>query len=166
MYYFTGKGKPVKLREIGHLREVAEHYAYGLGTFHRLPGQIVRFAREHPRNPFKCLIENYYSFQSVQFSHGDGIVRVWVSGSVSRFDGMLEVRADILFKFSDMFENPLDGDKWGVGKFDLPYSTPYPVSGEWKGYLYALARKNHNESRYHSEWKKPPKYLGIMEETG
>lgn len=162
-HYYSGNGNPIELREIGHLQEIAEHYAYAQGAFSRLPGQIVRFAREHPRNRFQCLIENNYSFHFVQFSHGGGVVQVWVKGYSAMSSEMIAVEAELLSEFSDIFEDPLVGDKLGLGKFNLPFAVPYRISGKWLGRLSAMAHADHAESRYHSNWKKAPKYIGFRD---
>ena len=49
-HYYFGDGRPVDLLEIGHLREIAEQYAYmaGIeGAFRRLSDQIADKAREN-----------------------------------------------------------------------------------------------------------------------
>ncbi|MDR0809955.1 MAG: hypothetical protein LBE86_12660 [Gemmobacter sp.] len=46
-HYYYG-GRKLALSEIGHLREIAEHYAYaagGTGVFYRLAGQVADRAR-------------------------------------------------------------------------------------------------------------------------
>lgn len=48
-HYYFGAGRPVTLLEIGHLREIVEYYAYGVGgegVLVRLSGQIASAARK------------------------------------------------------------------------------------------------------------------------
>src|SRR5690606_30907511 len=74
VHYFFGEGKEVTLRQIGHLQEIAEYHAYGAGVFHRLPGQIAQLVRDEGVGRFACTVENIYSFDAVEFSHGKSTV--------------------------------------------------------------------------------------------
>ncbi|WP_323716074.1 hypothetical protein [Paracoccus aminovorans] len=77
-HYYFGGGQAVTLDEIGHLRDIAEQYAYRDGTegaFRRLSGQIADAAREQGTGPVGYDFRFTYDFGSVAFSHGDGTVK-------------------------------------------------------------------------------------------
>ncbi len=74
-HYYRGGGRAVDLREIGHLREIAEHYAYELGVFRKLSGQIANAARNQGSGVCDYVFENAYDFDPVDFAHGGGEVK-------------------------------------------------------------------------------------------
>ena len=94
-HYYFGGGGAVDLREIGHLYEIVEQYAWNdkvEGAFRRLAGQIADKARTAKSSAFTLTVNNFYDFGSVQFSHGDGSVK-------GVFNGLAEKQGKI-FKIS------------------------------------------------------------------
>jgi len=97
-HYYFGGGRPVDLLEIGHLREVAEQYAYMDrvdGAFRRLSDQITDKARENGPGFLNYPFEYTYDFGSVQFSHGDGTVSGGFTGIVERRGMMLHISGSV-----------------------------------------------------------------------
>lgn len=113
--------------EIGHLREVAEHYAFNDGAdgaFRRLSDQISSVARRIGPGPFAYDFANVYNFEGVEYSHGDATVSGIFVGVAEDRGAMLAIRGDTTFLFSDEFKDPLDIDV-------EPGGTPYAVTGNW-----------------------------------
>ena len=126
-HYYRGGGRAVDLLEIGHLREIAEHYAYGdgaEGAFRRLANQIAKEARESGTGVIHVTFERSYSFEGVAFSHGRSVVRGEFEGFVEDRGSMLRITGNSSFEFGDIFEDPLDiGIEVG--------GTPYAITGNW-----------------------------------
>lgn len=77
-HYYFGGGRTVDLREIGHLYEIVQQYAWydkAEGAFRRLAGQIADKARADKSGALSVTFSNFYDFGDVQFSHGDGTVK-------------------------------------------------------------------------------------------
>ena len=143
-HYYFGSGRPVTLLEIGHLREIAEQYAYGTfpdGVFRRLADQIADEARETGPGQLVYPFEGSYDFVGVQFSHGDGSVFGTFSGIVEDRGSMLAIAGESRFDFVDKFADPVD---FGIE----PGGTPYPITGEWSAYFSGEVNKNRDQSVY------------------
>lgn len=143
-HYHHGYGRAVALLEIGHLREIAEQYAYGdgaEGAFRRLADQIADEARASGAGSLSYNFGAPYDFSDVAFSHGNGVVR---GAFVARVDGrgaMLRITGETTFEFSDIFEDPLDiGIEAG--------GTPYAITGNWKAGFSAEVIKDPGRSEY------------------
>ena len=126
-HYYYGGGRELTLMEIGHLREIAEYYAYATGdegAFRRLSNQIADEARQARSGSFSFGFEKAYDFGDVEFSHGGGVVSGEFSGVASSQDGILRISGESRFRFSDRFEDPVNlGIEVG--------GDPYDISGKW-----------------------------------
>ncbi|MFO1089568.1 MAG: minor capsid protein [Hyphomicrobiales bacterium] len=139
-HYFRGNGRRVDLRDIGHLKEIAEHYAYGVstaGAFRYLADQIASKARQIGLGRVDYDFRASYSFDDVQFSHGGGSVRGVFIGYVRAHGDVFRIEGDATFNFSDAFTDPLDGDRFLGVPFDLPDAKPYEISGSWAAHFRA-----------------------------
>lgn len=145
-HYRNGSGRSVDLLEIGHLREIAEQYAYGdgvEGAFRRLADQIADEARGQGPGAIRYAFGNVYDFGPVAYSHGDGVVRGEIVGFVEYHGVMLRISGDSRFQFSDKFADPL-----GMGlEVD---GTPYPVMGSWTASFSAEVLKDPARSNFGS----------------
>lgn len=143
-HYYNGGGRSVTLLDIGHLREVAEQYAYDDGTegaFRRLTDQIVNEARAAGAGSLSYDFGAAYDFGDVAFSHGDGVVRGAFVGRVEDLGAMLRINGKTNFEFSDIFEDPLNiGIEAG--------GTPYPITGNWTARFSAEVMKDAGKSEY------------------
>ena len=130
--------------EIGHLREIAEQYAYddgAEGAFRRLTDQIADKARASGAGSLSYDFGDHYDFGDVAFSHGDGVVRGVFVGRVDDRGAMLRITGETTFEFSDMFEDPLDiGIEAG--------GTPYRITGKWATRFSAEVIKDAGSSEY------------------
>jgi hypothetical protein len=109
-HYYFGNGAPVTLAEIGHLREIAEYYAYetlGDGAFRRLSDQIASAARLSGAGAVSLSFGRWYDFGAVEFSHGDGTVSGSFSGMVTQNGGTFAINGSGEFVFTDEFADPL-----------------------------------------------------------
>ncbi len=138
-HYYFGNGQSVDLLEIGHLREIAEEYAWEHGAFRRLCDQIADTARRARQGKFAYDFRSAYDFGAVAFSHGNGIVLGQFTGSVLHESGMLRINGLAKFEFRDMFEDPLD---LGIE----PGGSPYAITGNWsalfRGEVFANAERS------------------------
>ena len=135
--------------EIGHLNEIAERYAYEVGTkdrpdgegaFRRLAGQIATEARKTAYGAFIYPFRGSYDFGAVQFSHGGGTVFGEFQGFVTDNGDLLRISGEAWFTFTDTFTDPLGlGEVIGL-PLDLPTATPYAVSGSWTARFIAEVR--------------------------
>ena len=141
---YRGQGRSVTLLEIGHLREIAEHYAFeeGVeGAFRRLSDQIADEARSSGSGTFTYRFGDTYDFGSVAFPHGRGEVRGTFVGVADGRGEMLAIRGGIVFTFSDIFADPLD---IGVE----PGGKRYQVTGDWTTSFAAEVLKDRRRSAY------------------
>lgn len=148
-HYYYGEGRPVTLLEIGHLREVAEQYAYQEGVFRRLSNQIADAARDAGVGPLWYNFSGVYDFGSVQFSHGDSMVDGSFRGGVEVRGDMLLIKGENRFIFRDVFKDPLDMDRIVGAEMEVG-GTPYEISGEWTANFSAEIFKDETSSRYRS----------------
>ncbi|MEX5727786.1 hypothetical protein Ga0609869_001139 [Rhodovulum iodosum] len=132
------------LLEIGHLREIAEQYAYGdgaEGAFRRLADQIAHKARESGEGWLTYDFGDAYDFGDVAFSHGYGEVRGIFVGRVDDRGATLRITGETSSEFRDSFEDPLDiGIEAG--------GTPYPITGDWTARFSAAVIKDAGASQY------------------
>lgn len=142
-HYYFGNGRSVDLLEIGHLREIAEQYAWEYGVFRRLCNQIADAARRAQQGGFVYGFENVYNFGAVEFSHGDSSVGGEFTGSVLRSGEMLHISGVAKFEFSDIFEDPLDR---GIE----PGGSPYAITGSWSASFLGEVFANAERSDYAS----------------
>lgn len=143
-HYYRGNGRPVTLLEIGHLREIAEHYALedGVeGAFRRLSDQIAEEAREVGSGAFTYDFGFFYNFGSVTFSHGNGTVKGVFIGIAEDHGDMLAIRGESAFTFSDEFKDPLDAGIEAGG-------TPYRITGDWTASFTGEVLKDRGRSLY------------------
>lgn len=99
------------MSEIGHLRDIAEVYAYETcteGAFRRLSDQIVDEARKSPSESVHVHFDNTYDFGDVAFSHGRSRVYGDFDGTAVQRGDMLSVEGESEFHFRDVFTDPLD----------------------------------------------------------
>lgn len=144
VHYYTGRGRGVDLLEIGHLREIAEQYAFldkDEGAFRRLVDQIARKARGQGGGAITHPYGDSYEFEGVAFSHGGGTVEGEFRGNASAGGDMFLISGDAFFDFSDVFADPLD---IGIE----PGGTPYPVNGRWTATLHAEILIDATKSEY------------------
>lgn len=142
-HYYFGEGRPVTLLEIGHLREIAEHYAYVVngGVFRRLAGQIASEARKQKEDLLVYDFGWHYDFGDVEFSYGDSVVSGAFNGSVRGLGEMLVISGKTDFHFSDRFEDP-------VSLHIELGGTPYEITGEWSATFEAQIFRDEARSEY------------------
>lgn len=110
-HFYTGGGRAVTLREIGHLAEIANVYAYETGAegaFRRLADQIAKKARKMPTGSIDYPFGTTYDFGSVAFSHGNATVKGNFLGTKTDLGEMFRIEGNSTFEFSDVFTDPLD----------------------------------------------------------
>ena len=144
-HYYFGRGRPVDLMEIGHLNEIARHYAYdvdGVGVFRRLSNQIADEARTSgATSRLEYTFDRTYDFGAVAFSHGGGRVEGSFSGTVDRRDAVIEITGAASFQFTDEFKDPI-GQGYEVG------GTPYAIRGRWEARFSARIKVDPTGSLY------------------
>ena len=143
-HYYYGNGTAVTLSEIGHLRDIAEQYAYAdgkEGAFRRLSDQIADEARKVRSGSIALPFDDSYDFGSVQFSHGGGVVKGTFDGTVANDGGMLRIAGRSFFAFSDQFADPL-GLGIEVG------GVPYDITGVWSATFLAEVLLNAESSHF------------------
>jgi hypothetical protein len=143
-HYYFGDGRAVDLLEIGHLREIAEQYAYMddvEGAFRRLSDQIVDKARKNGAGFLGYPFNDTYDFRPVQFSHGDGTVSGQFIGVVERYGVMLRISGESNFYFHDIFADPIDMDI-------EPGGVPYHITGSWSASFEAEVLENRTRSDF------------------
>jgi hypothetical protein len=146
-HYYYGEGRTLTLSEIGHLREIAEYYAYsagGEGIFRKLSDQIVDAVRKASAGQVVYPFRNTYDFGSIEFSHGSGSVSGVFDGTSSRLGTILQISGETTFAFSDRFEDPVDL-RIEVG------GTPYQITGEWSATFSAEVFVDRTESIYNKD---------------
>jgi len=150
-HFYRGAGRGVTLSEIGHLGEIAEHWAYRNGALERWTKQIIGDTRKG----ITPLFSASYQFEGVEFSHGGGVVKGSFSGTAQLIHGMLTIAGKSSFEFSDIFTDPLDireltGDEipdWAFNLTELR-GTAYPITGTWQSDLRAKVFADENMSAY------------------
>jgi SPP1 gp7 family putative phage head morphogenesis protein len=152
-HYYYGDGRPVTLLEIGHLRAIAEYYAYDTGAegaFRRLSDQIAGAAREEGAGPFTYPFRGAYDFDDVSFSHGGSKVEGMFSGVAEDRGATYRIAGESTFWFTDVFIDPLGS----IDPLDLnlePGGIPYPVSGSWSASFTAEIFKEKSRSGFFYE---------------
>jgi hypothetical protein len=131
--------------EIGHLNDIARHYAYdvdGEGAFRRLADQIADKARKGgATSTLTYTFDRIYDFGAVAYSHGGGRVAGSFSGAVDRHDAVIEITGAASFQFTDEFKDPI-GQGYEAG------GTPYAIRGRWEASFAARVRANPSGSLY------------------
>ena len=143
-HYYYGNGTAVTLSEIGHLRDIAEQYAYAdgkEGAFRRLSDQIADEARKVRSGSLAYYFDYAFDFGSVQFSHGGGVAKGTFDGTVANDGGMLRIAGRSFFAFSDQFADPL-GLGIEVG------GVPYDITGVWSATFLAEVLLNAESSHF------------------
>jgi hypothetical protein len=150
-WYYFGRGQAVDLMEIGHLNEIAQRYAYEVGTkdkpdgegaFRRLADQIADEARKGgATSTLTHTFDRTYDFGAVAYSHGGGRVAGSFLGSVDRHDAVIEITGAASFQFTDEFKDPI-GQGYEVG------GTPYAIRGRWEASFAARVRADPFRSLY------------------
>lgn len=110
-HFYTGGGRAVALREIGHLGEVVDRFSYrdgDEGALRRLSDQIATRAREVVDGPFEYPFGQSYDFEGVAFSHGDAVVRGTFRGRATDRGRIISIMGTIEYTFEDRFTDPLD----------------------------------------------------------
>lgn len=143
-HFYLGGGRAVTLHEIGHLREIVEHYAYEAGVegaYRRLSGQIASAARDKGPGAFEYEFRGAYGFGDVEFSHGGGEVRGTFSGVAEDRGAIYSVRGASSFEFHDVFTDPLGMEREFGG-------TPYHITGQWRAAFTAEVFKDEARSDF------------------
>lgn len=149
-HYYKGGGKTVPLHEIGHLREIVEHFSFTTGVeggFRRLSDQIADDARIDNISPAYYHFEKGYQFEEVQFSHWKADVTGDFKGAVTQIGEMLKIRRETEFKFHDWFHDPLDTERFLRHAIE-PGGTPYEIIGSWKASFVAEVKFDKINSQY------------------
>lgn len=107
-HFYTGNGEGVTLAQMGHLAEIAEHWAYGLGVLERWTSEIIREARDAPSGSFTHYFNRSYAFEEVEYAHGGGSVNGVFTGQIARTSTTMVVSGTTAYRFSDKFTDPLD----------------------------------------------------------
>ena len=139
-HFYFGGGRGVSLSEIGHLSEIAEHWAYHHGALDRWTKQIIADTRKG-EPPF---FNSSYDFENIELSHGGGLVKGNFSGTAQVKHGMFVISGEATYEFSDFFTDPIDireltGDDipdWAFNLTEL-YGTAYRITGSWRSDLKA-----------------------------
>ncbi len=150
--FYTGGGRTVTLEEIGHLREIAEHHAYGTGkegAFRRLSDQIADAARESRSANVHNDFDNTYDFGGVAFSHGLSTIAGAFDGTAERRGDMISIAGETKFKFKDEFTDPID-----LREFETKLSSSPSTWLHFLKLLYTITKI-----------KTPPPYDTALENT-
>ena len=159
-HYFFGEGRPVTVRQTGHLRAVVAEFRRQAGDVPtRLPGQIADLARKNIGQNFNREFKSPYPMKDVVFSLGSTTIRGDFNGKCVRVDGLLELSGTIEFRLSDEFRDPVDiedrilGPVGVVGMFptELPTAEPYRIVDRWTGTFSARVHSDRVRSTYHYE---------------
>lgn len=110
IHAYTGFGRGVTLREIGHLSGLVDYYLHnivisGKNTRERLNDQIIAAAREKGEGSFGYSFRNSYEFRNYFYPFGDGVVQGGFSGSVKQAGGQLIINGTINYIYSDTMTN-------------------------------------------------------------
>lgn len=143
-HYYFGDGLAVDLREIGHLNEIVQQYAWNdgaEGTFRRLADQIPDKARDAKSGAFSHIFGDTYKFGIVEFSHGASTVNGIFNGTVEHRGNVLEIHGTTDFTFFDEFKDPLDlGIEVG--------GISYEITGNWSSAFTASVFFDRRRSHY------------------
>lgn len=159
-HYFFGRGKPVKLRETGHLKAVINRYKQiVIDDPKRLPGQIAKLARLNLNGVFGNDFHRPYDMQDVVFSLGSTTIGGHYSALCKEKNGVLTVQGRIDFYHHDMFEDvtgiarAAENDilDFGENFGELPLSNRYEISDEWVASFSAEFLYDKNKSKFVSE---------------
>ena len=140
-HYWNGNGRPVRLRDTGHLQSVVNEYWRQVKD--DLLGQIANAARDNAGSSFSYDFGKSYPMQHIVFDLGDTVIGGIAKGR-SRLEktGALHLFGDCEFYQRDKFEDPLD-----IG-IELPGSTIYDIFDDWQGRFHCTVNYNRNISKF------------------
>lgn len=144
-HYNHGKGKNVRLSEIGHLQSIIDHartYDQGGGSiFKRVENEIFEKSRQSGEGTLPYHFINSYEFQPIIFEIGGATVAG--SGFINVVDkgDFWLITADLSYTFLDIFIHPYDVYDAGIWPLTIDTGTPYPISGEWSTRIEAIIKK-------------------------
>jgi len=111
-HYFSGGGRTVRVRNIGHLRAiVAEYNRIVIDDLTRLPTQIAEKARKIVKKSnvhFSDTFRDSYQMQRIVFSIGNTVIEGTYRGVSKEANGILQMSGTIDFHLRDEFRDPLD----------------------------------------------------------
>ncbi len=140
-HYYFGGGSVRTLVNTGHLRQIAEYYAYHHGAFRRLSDQIAEKARERGSGPFSDDFRHTYDFKPicVRLRKRDSI---WpVRGDRGGARRHASPSREDLFQFFDRFADP-------TGHGIEPGGIPYDIVDNWITSFTAQVFKDPSKSQY------------------
>ncbi|MEM8986358.1 MAG: hypothetical protein AAGC95_06495 [Pseudomonadota bacterium] len=139
-HFYFGGGRTVSLRSMGHLKDIVEEYAYytgAEGAYRRLSNQIAKEARNKKSGPIRYPFGWSYDFSNVDIAHGGGVVEGRFAGFVSDRGGMLFIRGEIIFNFSDEFTD-VAGIRDRLGQRDKAVSDIWKRTSDFGGLAYDI----------------------------
>lgn len=139
-HYWFGKGKPVTLREVGHLVKIVTAYIKAVEK--KLKGQIADIARNNVGGTFVYTFENTYGMQNEVFSVGRTTIGGIFLGETAVKHGALELSGSFGFYQTDKFTDPTD---YGPS---LLFSQDYDISDVWGGTLQGIILADPSKSRF------------------
>lgn len=153
-------GGDVTLQQIGQLHDIINHYAYALGVFESVNGQVIRDARKVGDGPLSYSFSNSYDFRPVSYPHGGSVVQGLFIGHANFKDGMIKIDRLVDYSFDDIYTDPISlrqlinstsnpaivSETWraitdGGGRI-------YKVTGRWQTALHAQVKKDAHDSKY------------------
>lgn len=163
VWHAIKQGDAVTLSEIGHLKDIINHYAYVAkdGVFERVNRQVIDKARRSGSGHFTYPFSRHYNFKDIAFPFGESTVKGEFRGYVSRINGLMRIDGMVEYFFEDEYTDPVDirqkllegtSDPAAVSEI-VRYLTDgggavYDITGEWQTKLQAEAKLNESESRY------------------
>lgn len=141
-HYRNGNGRPVRLRDTGHLQNVVDEYWRQVEK--RLLGQIADAAREKAGSSFSYEFGKTYNMQHIVFDFGRTTIGGIATGRsrLEKTTGALHLTGRCEFYQRDKFEDPLD-----IG-IELPGSEIYDIFDDWHGNFYGAVHIDRNLSLY------------------
>lgn len=144
-HYNHGKGKMVRLSEIGYLQNIINHargYDQGGGSiFERVEKDIFEKSHESGEGSFAYDFINSYEFQPAIYEIGGATVAGAGIRNVEDRGEFWMVTANVNYAFSDQFTRPYDIYDTGVWPLTLNTGTPYYITGGWSTRIDAIIRK-------------------------
>ncbi|MEM6848035.1 MAG: phage minor head protein [Pseudomonadota bacterium] len=162
-HFYRGRGRQKTLKEIGHLREVAEQHGNrdnGDGALARISRVIIDQARRQAgAGSLSYKGANVYGFSSVSYVHGRSTVTYDFSITVRSVGGMMLIEGLAEYSFSDVLTDPLDLREEASGSSAPSHDqdvqartdvggTAYNIVGDWSSVLTANIHLDIGRSRY------------------
>jgi hypothetical protein len=148
-HYFFGEGRPVTVRQTGHLRAVVAEFRRQAGDVPtRLPGQIADLARKNIGQNFNGEFGRPYQMQDVVFSLGDTTIGGAFRGTCKQNHALLDLRGVINYELKDNFKDPLDLGTIRSPATELPYGRPYLIVDRWRGSFSATVMIDRDKSKF------------------